>query len=729
MENQTARTVHYRTCHLCEAMCGLAIEVEAGKVLSIRGDEKDVYSRGHLCPKAVALKDLHEDPDRLRTPVKKTAQGWQPITWEEAMEEVADRIITLQRRHGRDAVAMYTGNPTVHNTGTALYLYDFANALGTHNRYASHSLDQLPQLFVNGELFGHQAMFPVPDLERTDFFLIIGANPMVSNGSVMSTPDIAEKLKAIRQRGGKIVVVDPRRTRTARVADRHFFIRPGSDVLMLLAFVRTLFEEGLVRHSHVLDFTDHVSRLREHVQPYTPEFAERYTGIEAGELRALVHQFAKAESAVCYGRLGVSVQEFGSLCQWLIYCINILTGNLDRTGGMMFPRPAIDFLSLLKKEARANRWVSRVRALPETAGDLPTATLADEILTGGEGQVKGLITIAGNPVLSAPNGPRLSRALDQLEFMVAVDIYINETTRHADIILPPAAGLEVLHYDFVLYLVATRNAANFSPPVLPKGEHAKYDWEILYELQKRLEQAKDGFFAPLKHFFTDRLDPERRLDLGLRLGPYGGWGGRLGRKDGLSLRKLKAHPHGIDLGPLEPSLPQRLFTAGKRIDLAPERLLEDLPRVADKFPFTQNETIGEESGGTVNGRLLLIGRRHLLSNNSWMHNAPRLMKSGDRCTALLHPEDARKLGIVGGQQICVCSDTGKVLISAEISDEIMPGVISIPHGWGHDLEGAQLTLAGRHPGVNVNALTDDRLVEAVTGNAVFNGVPVWIETE
>ncbi len=719
MKTNTGIQTHYRTCHLCEAMCGLAIEVEDGKVKSIRGDEQDIYSRGHICPKGVALKDLHEDPDRLRYPLKKVNGSWKQIGWEEAFNEVADRIIELQRQYGRDAVALYTGNPTVHNTGTALYLYDFANALGTRNRYASHSLDQLPQLFVNGELFGHQAMFPIPDLERSDFFLMIGANPLVSNGSIMSTPDIAGKLRKLQERGGKLVVIDPRRTRTAKAADRHLFIRPGSDVCLLLAFVRTLFEEQLIRHNPVLEFTDGIETLRELVQPFTVERAAEQTGIAEEDIRQLIRDFASAKSAICYGRLGVSVQAFGGLCQWLMYAINILTGNLDAPGGMLFTRPAVDFLALLKNEAKALRWKSRVRQLPETAGDLPTATLADEILTEGQGQVKGLITIAGNPVLSAPNGKRLDQALQQLDFQVAIDIYLNETTRHADIILPPATGLEVLHYDFVLNIVAIRNVANFSSPVIPKAPETRYDWEILYALQKRLEKVRDGIFAQGKHLLSDRLTPETRLDLALRFGPYGAWGGRFGRRDGLSLKYLKKHPHGVDLGALEPCLPGRLFTKNKRINLVPRTITRDLQRVSH-YGLTPNQS-------EKTPPLLLIGRRHLLSNNSWMHNAPRLMKTGARCTALLHPQDAQCHGVESGQRITLRSASGKIEIEAELTEHIMPGVISVPHGWGHGRPETQLEIANQHPGVSINDLTDDQQVDEMTGNAVFNGVPVWID--
>lgn len=706
---------HYRTCHLCEAMCGLAITTEGDAVLRIQGDEQDVYSQGHICPKAVALQDIYTDPNRLRQPMRRTPNGWETISWEAALDEVADQIVRLQKKYGRDAVGIYTGNPTVHNTGTILYLYDFMNAVGTRNRFASHSLDQLPQMYVNGEMWGHQAMFPVPDLERTQYFLILGANPLVSNGSIMSTPDIAGKFKALQARGGKIVVIDPRKTPTAQVADTYLPIQPGTDVLFLLALVHVLFSENLVKN--IASYVDGVKELKTLVAEYPPERIAPFCGISEVNIRTIAHEFATSPSAIAYGRMGVSTQKFGGLCNWLLYTINILTGNFDRPGGLMFTLPAIDFLSILKKEAKALRWFSRVRGLPEVAGDLPTAAMADEILTSGEGQIKGLITIAGNPVLSAPNGPKIDQALSQLEYMVAIDLYLNETTRHAHLILPPAAGLEVLHYDFVLAIVAIRNMANFSPAIFEKAKNARFDWEILFGLQKRLERKKNGWFTTVKLAILEQLTPERRLDLALRIGPYGVWGGRIFSKNGLSLRRLKAEPHGIDLGALEPVLPKRLFTANKRINLVPATITKELPKVANLLkPETQEQ-----------GALRLFGRRQLHTNNSWMHGYARLMKRGDTCTALLHPEDAIQHQILNGDTIRVRSNIGQVEIKTEVSEEVMQGTICIPHGWGHTYTGTQLGLAQEFPGVNVNVLTDDQITDGMTGNAVFNGVWVTIE--
>ena len=713
MSTHNQHSVHFRTCHLCEAMCGLEIHVQGQNVVRIKGDENDVYSKGHICPKAAALQDIHEDPDRLRQPMIRRGDQWKPIGWEEALDLAAEKINDIQQTHGRDAFAVYTGNPTVHNTGTILYLYDFFKSLGTRNRFASHSLDQLPQMVVSGELYGHQAMFPVPDLHRTDFFLIFGANPLVSNGSIMATPNIRQTFKDIQQRNGQIVVVDPRRTRTAEAADQHLFIRPGTDVYLLATMVHLLFQEDLLRLRDAKDYVTGLGGLQQAVAGFTPEVAQAHTGVSAATIRQLTIDFARAERAVCYGRMGVSTQEYGTLCHWLIQCLNILTGQLDQPGGLMFTRPAIDFLQLLKKEAKANRWCSRVRNLPEVAGDFPTATLIDEMEQKGEGQVRGLMTIAGNPALSAPAGHRLEAGLRQLDFMIAIDIYCNETTRHADLILPPAAGLEVLHYDFVLAIIALRNVANYSAPVLPKADNARYDWQILLGLQKRLDRLRGSRTDRLRNQVLSWLSPKRRIDLGLRLGPFGAWGGRFLRKHGLSLKYLKKHPHGVDLGPLQPRLPGRLFTENQTIRL-------DVPVFAEAIKIIPPDIPDQQDA------LLLIGRRHLLSNNSWMHNSPRLMKQKDRCRALMHPMDADQRNISDGDVVTVQGAHGAITLAVTLSEEVMPGVLCIPHGWGHDGHGSKLQVAEQTPGANVNAITNHELTDTLSGNAVFNGVPVRV---
>ena len=702
---------HYRTCHLCEAMCGLAIAVKDGRVQRITGDRADVYSKGHLCPKAAALQDIHEDPDRLRQPMVRRNGEWQTIGWDEALDLAAGKIRQIQAGYGRDAFALYTGNPTVHNTGTMLYLYDLFHAIGSRNRYASHSLDQLPQMLVSGALYGHQALFPVPDLHRTDFFLVLGANPMVSNGSIMATPDFKGIIRALQERGGRMVVIDPRRTRTARAADQYLPIRPGTDVYLLAAMLHQAFAENLVQLGPAKAYVDGIEQLRVAVAPFSPERAAAQTGIPAADICQLTRDFCQAERGIVYGRLGVSTQRYGTLCHWLIQCLNIVTGRLDQPGGLLFTKPAIDFLTLLKREAKSHRWTSRVRGFPEVAGDLPTATLIDEMVTPGPGRVRGLLTIAGNPVLSAPGGHELGKHLPDLDFMISIDIYLNETTRHADLILPPAVGLEVVHYDFVLAIIALRNVANFSPAVLPKSSGSRYDWEILMGLQERLVRKRGSLTDRLKTWVLKRVPLERRIDLALRLGPYGTWGGRFLRKHGLSLNRLKEHPHGIDLGPLESRLPNRLFTPDKKVHLAQENWIRALSQIQDAQP---------------DDRLLLIGRRHLLSNNSWMHNYPRLMKQADRCSALLHPEDGKKHQLRDGQRIRISTRRGQIELPVVFSNDVMRGVVCVPHGWGHDGVGTRLAVANTQPGVNVNRLTDYEMTDAPSGNAVFSGIPVDI---
>jgi anaerobic selenocysteine-containing dehydrogenase len=711
-------TTHYRTCTLCEAMCGLVLETDGGRVVSVRGDGEDPFSRGHICPKGVALGDVHADPDRLRQPMRRTAGGWQPVSWDEALDEAAERLRAVQRAHGRDAVAVYQGNPTVHNYGSLLYAPGFIRALGTRNRFSATSVDQLPHHLAAYYMFGHQLLIPIPDLDRTAFFLVFGANPAVSNGSLMSAPDAAGRIKAIRRRGGTVVVIDPRRTETAELADRHHFIRPGTDALLLLALLHVVFAEGLETSRRLADVTEGLDAVRAIAADFPPERAAAVTGIAAEEIRALARAFAAAPSAVCYGRCGVSTQEFGGLAHWLINLLNLVTGNLDRPGGAMFTHPAVDVLKRTRRGSHG-RFRSRVRGLPEFGGELPVATLAEEMLTPGPGQVRALVTSAGNPVLSTPNGAQLDRALAGLEFMVSVDFYLNETTRHAHLILPPTGPLEHDHYDLVFYLLSVRNVARFSPAVFPAAPDALHDWEIFLALQRRLER---GAKARLKHAALARLRPHGMLDLGLRTGPYGAGFKPFGR--GLSLRRLRKHPHGIDLGPLKPALPARLFTKDGKIHAAPAPLLDDVARLRARLLDGAGE-----AGGVVDGGfdLLLIGRRQLRSNNSWMHNYPRLMKGRDRCTLLLHPADAAARGIEAGASVRLSSSAGSVVVPAELSDEVMPGVVSLPHGFGHGRPGIGTTVAAAHPGASANDVTDDDFLDALTGNAALNGVPVRVE--
>jgi anaerobic selenocysteine-containing dehydrogenase len=711
-------TTRFRTCTLCEAMCGLALEVDGGRVVSIRGDADDPFSRGHICPKGAALADVHADPDRLRQPMRRTPGGWQPVSWDEALDEAAERLRAVRHAHGRDAVAVYQGNPTVHNFGSMLYAPGFIRALGTRNRFSATSVDQLPHHLAAYWMFGHGLLIPIPDIDRTDFFLVLGANPAVSNGSLMSAPDAAGRIKAIRRRGGTVVVVDPRRTETAALADRHHFIRPGTDALLLLALLHVVFAEGLEKPGRLAEMTDGLDAVRTLAADFPPERAASATGIAAEEIRALARAFAAAPSAVCYGRCGVSTQAFGGLAHWLINLLNLVTGNLDRPGGAMFTRPAVDVVKR-SRPGSYGRWTSRVRGLPEYGGELPVATLAEEILTPGEGQVRALVTSAGNPVLSTPNGAQLDRALAGLDFMVSVDFYLNETTRHAHLILPPTSPLEHDHYDLVFYALSVRNAAKYSPALFPAPPGALHDWQIFLGLQRRLER---GAKARLRHAALARMQPHGLLDLGLRTGPYGAGFRPFAR--GLSLGRLRKHPHGMDLGPLQPALPARLFTADRKIHAAPAPLLEDVARLRARLLEGEADAGAAAEGGFD---LLLMGRRQLRSNNSWMHNYPRLMKGRDRCTLLLHPADAAARGIQAGATVRVGSRAGSVEVAAELSEEVMRGVVSLPHGFGHGRAGIGQTVAAAHPGASANDVTDDQLVDALGGNAALNGVPVRVE--
>jgi anaerobic selenocysteine-containing dehydrogenase len=712
----TEKFTHYRTCNLCEAMCGIAIDMENGKIKAIRGDKDDPFSQGHICPKATALQDIYEDPNRLKYPVRRTDSGWEQISWAEAFDEVARNIKAIQAQHGNNAVAIYLGNPNVHNLGSILGSPPFVRSLKTKNRYSATSVDQLPHHFAAYFMFGHQLLLPIPDVDRTQYFLMLGANPIASNGSLMTAAGIDRRLKALQKRGGKLVTVDPRRTETAEIADEHIFIKPGTDVLFLLALLNVLFAENLVKPGRLEAILDGLDAVKAVVAEYTPEDVAATTGIPADTIRRITREFVAAESAVCYGRVGTSTQAFGGLAHWCINLMNLLTGNLDNPGGAMFTLPALDIVGLTTLTGQTGnygRWRSRVRNLPEFSGELPVAALAEEILTPGEGQIRCLITSAGNPVLSTPNGTQLEKALSGLDFMVSIDIYINETTKHANIILPPASGLETEHYDVVFHVLAVRNTAKFSEALFPKAAGALYDYEIMRELRIRLEGDK----KPAKLDYLKKLMPRRIVDMGLRFGAYGSWSGKKSRAEGLTLAKLRRHPHGIDLGALTPSFPERLATADKRINLAPELFVQDMPRVKQVFY------------GDVDGRfgdLALIGRRHVRSNNSWMHNSERLVRGKNRCTLMMHPQDAEKRGFADGQEVCVQSRVGQVTIPVEITDDIMPGVVSMPHGWGHNRKGIQLDTAQKYAGVSINDLTDDAEIDALTGNAAFSGVRVTV---
>ena len=751
---------HFRTCNLCEAMCGLAIEHEGDRIVAIRGDRDDVFSQGHICPKGPALAQLHSDPDRLRRPLRRSGDGWREIGWDEALDAAAEGIHRLQIEHGNDALAVYLGNPAVHNHATVLYAPPFLRELRTRHRYSATSIDQLPQMLVAYLMFGHQLLLPIPDLDRAEYLLIVGGNPLVSNGSIMSAPDVRRRLQTIQRRGGKLVVVDPRKTETAALADEHLFVRPETDALLLLALLHVILIEGRERPGRLLALLDNVVRTRAAIERFSPERAAGPTGIDADRIRELARELVERRGVV-YGRVGASTQRFGSLAHWAINLLNIFTGALDRPGGAMFTRPAFDPLTMPKGvgigPGAFGRWHSRVRELPEFAGELPIASFAEDVQAGesdlgsersedvgargGKAEhgpspgrrrekdtlapIRGLLTLAGNPVLSAPNGATMDAALAKLEFVVCIDMYLNETTRHADLILPPTSPLERSHYDIAFNMLAVRNVSKWSPALFEPPAGALHDWQIIHGIWTRLLRLRgqDSLVNRSVHQLLERLGPDGLIDLGLRMGPHGRLLPSLSRsRAGLDRATLERHPHGIDLGPLEPCLPQRL-PGKRRIELAPEQLLADLGRLERAFPSGVTHW---RSPSPERPRFSMIGRRLLRSNNSWMHNLAKLGAGKPMCTLLMHPDDAERLALRPGDRVQVRSRVGAVEVPLELSDAIMPGVVSLPHGFGHNREGTRLRVASERAGVSMNDLTDELAVDELSGVAALSGVPVEV---
>ena len=725
----------YRVCPLCEATCGLELSLRDDDVVSLRGDRDHVFSHGYICPKAIGLARVETDPDRVRTPLIRRDGQLVPATWEEAFAEVERRLPAVVEGHGRDAIGVYLGNPNVHHLSGLLYAPVLVRALGTRNVYSASTVDQMPKQVSAGLMFGTMLSIPIPDVDRTDLLVILGANPLESNGSLMTAPDMRGRLRRLRRRGGRLVVIDPRRTRTAEVADEHHHIRPGTDALLLAAIASTLFEESLVRPGRLSEHLHGLDALAALLAPFTAETVAPHCRIEAASIRRLARDLAAAPSAAVYGRVGTCTQEFGTLASWLVDVVNVLTGNLDREGGAMFPRAAAGARNTSGEPGRGRgvrfgRWQSRVRGLPEVYGELPAACLAEEIDTPGEGQVRALVTVAGNPVLSTPNGARLRRALESLDFMVSVDLYVNETTRHADVVLPPPSALARSHYDLAFNQLSVRNVATYSPPLVPLPAGEPEEWEVLLRLAAiagglppdvaalddlvaaQLVERETGTpgsrlggheVTAVLAEVAPRRGPERLLDLMLLVGPYD-----------LRLADLETQPHGVDLGPLQPRVPEVLRTPSGRIELVPELIAADVPRL--------RAALTRDADG-----LVLIGRRDLRSNNSWMHNLESLVRGERRCTAQIHPADAVRFDVRDGDPVRIVSDAGSVEIVAEVTESVMPGVVSIPHGWGHDDPEARLGVAAAHAGVNLNLLVDEGRVDPLSGNAVLNGVPVQVQ--
>lgn len=711
-------TTSHVTCPLCEATCGLAITTRDGAVVDVRGDKDDVFSKGYLCPKGTSIAALHDDPDRLRAPLVKRDGEFVEVTWDEAFAEVERRLLPIIEAHGANAVGVYAGNPSAHTLAGALYARPLYKALGTQNFFSASSVDQLPKMFATGYVYGDVATVPVPDLDHTDHLLILGGNPLVSNGSLMTAPDMRGKIRAIRERG-TVVVVDPNRTRTADAATEHVPIRPGTDALLMFAMVHVILEDGLADLGVLADHVAGLDDVRELAAPFTPEAVAEHTGIDAATIRRLATKFAAAERAVVYGRMGTTTQVFGTLSSWLVEVLNVITGNLDRRGGAMFPLAAAGQPNSrpgARKPFRHGRWQSRVTGMPEVMGELPVVTMADEMLTPGEGQVRALVTVCGNPCVSAPNAARIDTALAGLDFMVSLDVQLNETTRHADVILPGPSQLERSHYDVLLYQYAVRNVANWSDPVLDTD--MPQEWQTLLRLLGiALGMGATADVATLDAGLADQVarlsgveadpalaGPERLLDILLKAGPYD-----------LTYADVAAAPHGIDLGPLEPRLPGVLATASGKVELAPEAITTDVERLLTVLAQPAYDG------------MLLIGRRHLRSNNSWMHNVAALNGGTNTCTVQVHPTDAARLGLADAGMAKLSTRVGQVLAPVEVTDGIRPGVVSLPHGWGHDVDGVRGSVASGRPGVNSNLLGDDLLFDVPSGTAAVNGIPVELE--
>ncbi|MFD9391572.1 molybdopterin oxidoreductase family protein [Streptomyces sp. NPDC060000] len=731
-----------RICPLCEATCGLTLTIEGTKVTGARGDREDVFSKGFICPKGASFGAVDGDPDRLRTPLVRRDGELREATWEEAFDAVAAGIRPVVERYGANSVGVVLGNPNVHTMAGALYPTVLIAGLGTRSLFTASTVDQMPKHVSSGLLFGDANAIPVPDLDHTDHLLLIGANPLESNGSLCTAADFPGKLKALKARGGTLTVIDPRRTRTAKLADRHIAIRPGTDALLLAAMAQVLFEELLVDLGELTPHVEGLDELAESVRDFTPEAVTAACDVDASLIRALARELAAAPTAAVYGRIGSCTVPYGTLASWLVDVLNILTGNLDRPGGALFPQAATDRTPRPAGPGhgfRLARWHSRVSRHPEAKGELPLSALAEEIDTAtAQGEpIRALVAVAANPVLSAPDGDRLDKALDSLDFMVSVDPYLNETSRHADVVLPPPPPSQSPHHDFAFNTLAVRNQVRYSRPAVPLEPGRMAETEILARLVlaatgmhgadpsavddlvigQTLGKAVGEAHSPvhgrdpqeLAAALTGETGPERRLDMMLRLGPYGdGFGAR---PDGLGLARLLAHPHGIDLGPLGPRLPQPLKTRSGRIELLPQPIADDLPRL--------REGMRQRTDG-----LVLVGRRHLRSNNSWMHNVPALTGGTNRCTLQIHPEDAERLGVRDGAPVRVKGAGGEVTAPAEVTDGVRKGVVSLPHGWGHNRPGTRLSHAAADPGVNVNQLLDGSLLDPLSGNAVLNGVPV-----
>ncbi|MEY3439793.1 MAG: hypothetical protein RLZZ62_490 [Actinomycetota bacterium] len=742
--------IAFRTCPLCEAGCGLAITVKDDQVTHIRGDMHDVFSKGFICPKGSTLKQLHYDPDRLLSPMIKRDGVHVKATWDEAWQVIEAGLNRVIEKFGRESIGTYLGNPGAHNLSSMTFNRVLLQAIGSRQRFSASTVDQIPKQVSSGLMFGSPSSVPVPDLDRTQYLLILGANPYESNGSLCTAPDFPGRIEAMQARGGKLVVVDPRKSRTAEQADEWLAIRPGTDALLLAAIANTLANDGLhLAKQRLGNYLNGLDQLVEALAPFSATAVATPTGIDEQTILRIARELRDASCAAVYGRIGTCTTAFGTTASWLVDVVNVFTGNLDRVGGAMFPLPVAGSGNThgepgKGKGFRIGRGYSRVSKHPEALGEYPAAAMAEEIETPGAGQIRAMVVVGGNPILSTPNSERLAKSFAELDFMVSVDMYLNETSKFADVILPPPSQLQRSHYDLALLTFAVRNVANYSEQVLPLGPNDFDEWQILAKLsaivsglgadtdvsviddlairgvvQSAVQDSSSNVYGRDVKQLVDvlsqsgRRGPDRILDFLLRSGPFGdGFGAA---PDGLTLDKLIAAPHGIDFGALEPRLPEVLRTPSGKVELAPPQLIEDLSRLSHLLAEQVDDS-----------QLTLVGRRHLRSNNSWMHNIEVLVKGKDRCTLQIHPSDASRLGIVGESKVRVTSRVGSVDAPLEITDSVRVGVVSLPHGWGHSMPGTNTRVATSRAGVNSNILTDEKEIDPLSGNSVLNGIPVSV---
>ncbi|MEQ3549914.1 molybdopterin-dependent oxidoreductase [Pseudonocardia nematodicida] len=727
---------HHRICPLCEATCGLLVEFDGRVARSVRPNPDDVFSRGHACAKGLGLARVDGDPDRLTVPLVRRDGRLEEASWDEAFAEIGRRLPPLVAADPQ-SVAVYTGNPAAHHLDHTLYLPALLGAIGSRNLFSPASMDTWPKNLVTVLLYGTGLGMSLPDIDRTDHLLLLGSNPVVSNGSTVCAPGFARRLDDLRARGGTLTVVDPARTRTAEIADRHLAIRPGTDAHLLMALLSVIDAEGLVDPGPAGPLVDGLDEVLALARPFTPERVAPVCGVGAAAIRDLASTFAAARAAVAHSRIGTCTQEYGSLANWLVEVLNIATGRLDVPGGAMFATPPAGGPTTWPggpARPQFDRWRSRVRGIPETLGELSVACLAEEILTPGPGQVRALITIAGNPARSVPGSASVERALREVGFLLCLDGYLNETTRHADVVLPAPGMFAHGHMDLTLNHFQLRNVARYSPPVLTPAPGELPEWHQVLRIAAIVRGVPELPVAAMDDEVADqaarraarlcglgqdevlaavspRRGPERLVDLRVRSGPFGD---RFGAEPGgLTLATLEAAPDGVDLGPLEPRLPDVLRTPDRRIDVAPGLLTGDVPRL------WASTRAAPDTG------LRLINRRQHRGMNSWLHNALPYRDDGAG-GLMMHPDDADRLGLVPGELVRVEAGPGEVVVELRVSSDIRPGVVSLPHGWGHTGDGLRMSRATAAPGANVNLLVDDRSLEPLTGTPVFNGVPVTV---